>query len=113
MNLKYREGDRVKIISDKENLFNNYIGCYANIINVSPGSDIPYELEILDSNNNVIAEYLCWEEEGLQATTELIQQRADENYKKAKEIENIITNAAEFAGITKEQAYKFMDGLNK
>jgi hypothetical protein len=39
--------------------------------------------------------------------------KAEENYRKFKKIDDLIKESAEIAGITKEQAYKFMDSLAK
>jgi hypothetical protein len=112
--MKFKVGDRVQIVSDISNNYPEYIGYFANITYVDSQYEFPYELEIFDVNDKVIDECLCWEEEGLiSATPEEVNQRAEENLRKFNEIDDVITKAAEYAGITKEQAYKFMDGFNK
>lgn len=111
--MEYRIGDRVQIISDSVNEYPEYVGNFAIISAIDKEYEFPYELTILDVDENQIDFNLMWEESGLQlASPELIEQRAEENLQAFKEIDSKIIKAAEYAGITREQAYKFMDRLN-
>lgn len=104
-NMKFKIGDRVQIKGE---------GYFTDIINIDEEDPwLSYALRVYDIQDKVIAECSWHPECDLKlATPELVEQRAEENYKKFKEFEVKIIKAAEYAGITKEQAIKFMDGFN-
>jgi hypothetical protein len=110
--MKYQIGDKVQIISDFVNEYPQYIGKIAIIDRIDESYEFPYELTILNDNGDAIDHELCWEEEGLQLTSESIAQRAEVNLQSFLKLDAKVQKAAEYAGITKQQSYKFMDGFN-
>lgn len=104
--MKFRERDRVKIVSDEDDYLKKYIGRGAEILQIDPNRKFSYLLKIDGLNGE-----MWWNEEGIRLEEEFIEEQAEENLKKFFEINTKVTKAAEYAGITKEQAYKFMDGL--
>jgi hypothetical protein len=112
--MKYRIGDKVKLVKvDDMNELNvkNYINAEAIIIEIDKEYCNPYGLKFddlkLEKEGN-----MWWTEAELELTSESLKERAKDNYEAFMLLNNKIEKAANIAGITKEQAYAFMDAFN-